>query len=305
MKDIFKGFGIFLSVLVSIAITVITLVTLIIFATSSFVTKNNLTNVIKDIDINEVIAEDEMMAEIKNSMIENGVTAENVDSVLNSKELKNVIGGVLGSNIESILKNNENLKMSDDELIKLIDKNFDAITSKLNITDEEIEEVKEALSENVTEINTELNKYLNESITEISNENEDIFELIRLVFSVKIKLILVAIIIGLSLLVALLRWSFKSMFNTVAIPFTIAGVILVVAGIFFKIMPLSNFINADANSFIIISAIVKNATTLFIIYGICTVILAVILFMIAKLISKKNKNEFTDNQPSINVEDIK
>ena len=143
------------------------------------VSKENMVNTIKNIDIVEVIGED-TKKEIYKTLGEAGIPTEYVDSMLENEEIKKTIGEYVAESFDYILGSKEIPTINEKDFSKLLHETFDKavkevennnIQTKEYLSSEKQNMVHEKIDEYVPQI-IEAEDFISEKI----NENETISE---------------------------------------------------------------------------------------------------------------------------------
>ncbi len=298
MKKILNAIGIVFAFILSILLFITIIFIVYLLSIQRIASTDNISNVIENTDLVTLDNDNEVVNDIFDKL---DVPDEKREKILESKEVKRIVGNILGSSIESNLKKDNNLKLSDEELRKIIDDNWDSITEELGIdlNKDELENFKDSITDNSSEIN----KIIEPSLTKIK-ENEKINRLIDISFNKKSTIISLLIVISASLLIALCRLSFKKMFRTLGIATLLAGNITIFLGLLVRIFNFDKVNNELITSLILSSK--ESSSIIIIIYGIIIILLSIVCFIISKYLHEKNeeKDGFLANTTLIDIGQI-
>ncbi|MDD2391718.1 MAG: hypothetical protein PHU94_02115 [Bacilli bacterium] len=295
MKKLLQIIGFIISFLLSIVLFFTMIFTIYLLSMRTITSTDNINKIIKNTDFTKV--EDDL---IKDVLVNFNIEEENQKKVLESKEFKDILGNILGSSIESNLKDNVNF-IDKEKIKKLLNKNWDGLTKELGVelNKEELENLKGLIVDNSDEIN----KLIEPTFKEIKNNNI-IGSAIDITFNSNYLKYAILAIVLLILLIALFRYSFISMFNTVGIVSIFVGFIYILLGIFVKIFNYNELENAFITS--LFKSLKGNLSLIFIIYGIAIMLISISCFKISKYINEKKKEEkgFLANTTVIDIEKI-
>lgn len=295
MKKLLQIIGFIISFLLSIVLFFTMIFTIYLLSMRTITSTDNINKIIKDTDFTKV--EDDL---IKDVLVNLDIEEENQKKLLESKEFKDILGNILGSSIESNLKDNVNF-IDKEKIGKLLDKNWDGLTKELGVelNKEELETLKNLIVDNSDEIN----KLIEPAFKEMKNDNI-IGSVINITFNSNYLKYAVLAIVLLILLIALFRYSFISMFNTVGIVSIFVGFTYILLGIFVKIFNYNKLEDAFITS--MFESLKGNLSLIFIIYGIAIMLISISCFKISKYINEKKLEEkgFLANTTVINIEKI-
>lgn len=295
MKKLLQIIGFIISFLLSIVLFFTMIFTIYLLSMRTITSTDNINKIIKDTDFTKV--EDDL---IKDVLVNLDIEEENQKKLLESKEFKDILGNILGSSIESNLKDNVNF-IDKEKIGKLLDKNWDGLTKELGVelNKEELETLKNLIVDNSDEIN----KLIEPAFKEMKNDNI-IGSVINITFNSNYLKYAVLAIVLLILLIALFRYSFISMFNTVGIVSIFVGFTYILLGIFVKIFNYNKLEDAFITS--MFESLKGNLSLIFIIYGIAIMLISISCFKISKYINEKKLEEkgFLANTTVIDIEKI-
>lgn len=281
-----KGLRNFISLLVVIALTIVGIYTVCIFNASHFLTERSLTKTVKKVNLKEILSEDgkvtnggvsdSTMDKIYNMADTMNISKEQVDLLVESSAVKEFAGNYL-SNVAVYLTNGEEKNITGIELTEIIKNNIDRIAAE-NHFDENVKQ-------NVV---TGVERYANDIVTlipspKVITESIDTEQLkgIQALFSEKTKTNLIYSIIGLTLLLILLQFSWWKWLSWVSVSVAITGLVSGILGLIAS--PMIEGLLLDHNDVMLLSLLNHFTSALAINFYIIGGILIIISFIMISI----------------------
>lgn len=299
LKGLVKTITGIIAVLLCVVIFVLQIGIHTFIDTKTYLSKESIISVTKNIDLDILLKDEdgkktELAEEIYDSIKESDIPTEAIDKVLESKSLREIVGGYIGSSIESILYNTEVEKPTVDDLVKLVEDNMDLIEeiSKeqgVTITEEDKKELISEVRKNAPELIEEL-----PDITEeLKSEDNEVLDIIQEVYKTKYLLLAFGAIIILVGLIALLRFNKISWMMWLSIPTMIAAIIMIVLS-FSPPLLITLLKSADISKNIldlIVNNILNGLFTRFLISGLIGLAISIALIVFYKKIRNKQLDD--------------
>ena len=252
MKVIWKIISFILIIILAI-VSFIAMVTLsTINSTEKFLSRENITETIKQLDFKEIVGE-KINNEFNKILEETGIPREYVDKILENEEVKEYLGNYVSSAVEYILYDKEVKLPSTDEITNIIIDSFEYAVSEAEknninvskyLSKEDQEKIKKEIrdkapkiAEKIPDAETLLENIImqNEDLAQAKEKLDQVREIIdkvQMIFKYKFVLY---IVIGICLaLIILLRIKHFGFIKYLMIPFTLTGGILF---IIYKALP--------------------------------------------------------------------
>lgn len=296
MGDFMRFLKSFVAGLFTLVFGVLVVVTICVFSVSSFATKENIVNKMKETDIltevkkirNSGSAEGssgvaQVVDEMYSLASQFSVSEEVVDGIIDSNITKEIIGDAVGNLTDYIVNGKDTKALSEDDIYNLINDNLDEVLEENNLSIDEgqkekfLREVKKQLPDIVEVIPT------SSDIMESSYSAE--IKQLQTIFSTNTKIILcVCIAISGLIVIVLKRKEFEWCAN-LGVALLIAG--LVTIGISL-VMPelMADVIGGDDLS-MFTTSLTDYLTKPILYSGVGTLVLAVLLFIFYKVMERK------------------
>lgn len=205
-------------------------IAMFILSSKTLITKENLSNYIKSIDILNVdlgiIFNTEkkgitLKEEIYNLAIESNIPKPIIEDILGSDEINNILGDFFKNTIDYILKGNIKPSISEETTLKMIDLSFNSLEDNMNMmmSEEELEVYVRKYSLKLTDIVPERNLVI---------DNYAIDKINQIVYFDMTNIYILIVIT--SLLICIINKSVYKLFKYLGIVMIIDGVIFVVIG---------------------------------------------------------------------------
>lgn len=287
-----KGFGIFLSIIVSIIIFVVSVVLIVYSSTKNVTSGNNIKKIITKDNVMELKIDNKTIKQtIKDNIVEGVLEQKTIDAIIDSKEFIDLIGNVIGDTVDYAIKGGNKPVISDkdwDNFVNVVINNVDLADSEKEEARIEIKKLKSNVEEAIP------------SREEIISDNEtnDILDIYNKVKPIYI----VIVIVVLMLLIALFTWNLYKPLKYAGIPFIISGLLFTIVGLLKNVFS-DLFVKLLDSSTDIIGFIVNNVFGYLLINGLIVLVSGIIMIVLFKLI--KNKRTTTLEETKINIEQIK
>lgn len=254
-------------------------------AVPKIVNKENVYNIVSDIDVESILNEhgSTAMNDLYKIADDNNVDRSVINGIANSNEFKELVGNYYGEMVEAILYDGVVKDITSEQIISTVEDVLDRTANDLGytITEEQRNNIMSQVEEKAPQIASSLPTY--DRVTKDLN-NEDI-KAIQTVLSNESRIVLIVTIIILATLIALFRWSIYRFAIWTGTTTIIAGGVFLVFGsaanIVFKDLGIEMLTNS-INTFIqngIFSTIIN--------LGLVTVLIGVIQIIYYIVMNKK------------------
>lgn len=281
-----------ISNILTILLVIYISVTLVFYSllniSKSYISKDKMQNIINNIDIASIIKENVEMENIKNELIETGLSNETVETFLNSDEVRQFEQDVITNIIYDILnKGNIEYKLSSEEINKLIYNNITELKTNgtYNNLAEKIELKLPSLVDNA-------NKMLDKIAIKLQNSNtfikykgyiNNLFRVFDLIYSKLVDMIIIGVIISFIALLAIIQKDIYKSFKYIGSSFIMSSIILNLFSLLLKRV----FIETKFKDIIkIIMSDFRGDYLIYLLIGIILIIINLIIYIIKK---RKNK----------------
>lgn len=220
----------FITFILSLILFFLISITMFILSSKTLITKENLSDYVKSIDILNVdlgiIFNIEkkgvtLKEEIFDLAIESNIPKPIIEDILESDEINNILGDFFKSTIDYVLKGNVKPSISEETTLKMIDLSFESLEDHINImmSEEELEIYVREYSSKLTDIVPERNLII---------DNYTVDKINQIVYFDMTNIYILIIIT--SLLICIINKSIYKLFKYLGIVMMIDGVIFVVVG---------------------------------------------------------------------------
>jgi len=275
--------------LLSTTIYLIEVALLIILSINSILSYRTINSLLQNIEVKEILtnieSEKKILQNIYDGAYEIGISEETIDSLLELKEIKNLLARYISAGTKYIIHGSASTNITVANIIDEAKKDFDDIVknNEIDLSIDKRENIEEAVNNIITKLKEELPE-----IKELNIELEkDTLKIIRTIFRYETILILILSIIVLTLLIALLKKSFVNWMINLSIITTFASLI----GIVVAIVPLFDFTSIIPNLpkyiLTLISSGVQIICNNFLIIGIIYLIIGISLITLYYAYKKK------------------
>lgn len=281
-----------ISNILTIILVIYISVTLVFYSllniSKSYISKDKMQNIINNIDIDSIIKENVEMENIKNELIETGLSNETVETFLNSDEVRQFEQDVITNIIYDILnKGNIEYKLSSEEINKLIYNNITELKTNgtYNNLAEKIELKLPSLVDNA-------NKMLDKIAIKLQNSNtfikykgyiNNLFRVFDLIYSKLVNMIIIGVIISFIALLAIIQKDIYKSFKYIGSSFIMSSIILNLFSLLLKRV----FIETKFKDIIkMIMSDFRGDYLIYLLIGIILIIINLIIYIIKK---RKNK----------------
>ena len=214
-----------------------------------------------------------------------GIPKELVDTIFDSNEVKQFLGKIVGTATDNIINKNNEKAVTSEEFNQLIDDNIDKWIKESNTTISSSK--KEVLVIRMKSVGKGIIDNLPTSQNVVENVNQDYLDKLQLIFSLKLKLILIGIsIISLITLILLNRKKSKHLLYS-ASSFLLTAISLIIISII--IIDIITYILKGYNISFMINAFNHTLSKDVMITGIVFLIVSIILFITYYLKNKTNQ----------------
>lgn len=283
------------------------LLTMLLSSGKSLVTKENLSDFIKDaeilnMDINVIFNKEESGITLKDKATEMGINTgipkEIMNDIMASEEINDILGDFFNKTIDYAINGNKKPQMSDETVKKMQEVANLSLENHINIMMEE------------EELNQKVEDYCFNLIGLIPNRNEIIGNIpigsIRLFINFDIVYLYLAILL-LLVLTGILSWSFYKPIKYLGIPLLLSGIIFVILGCMNNFI--GNVIGSQITNFkALIEPLIINLLTIWFKIGVLASfsgVLLIIIYVVINRIMINNKNiKILEETRRINIEDI-
>ena len=289
MKRFLKGLGlVILNIILFVAISSL----LLLLPIRKVVAEDTIKDIILDFDIESAVNNnDDVKNEVKNlfkpiydEAKEIGIDEEVVNKLINSKEVKELIGTATGNIIESALTGKNKKIISDNDIEKLINKAFENINknSEHKLSKTEQDKILNAVKENINIIQEAIpdNTLIEDNLN--SNQKSNL-KIVRFILSDKLLFYILGIIIIAILGILILDFKKGKWIKDIAITTLISASLSLIATVIITL--LSKILLKDART---IMNIAKRFLNFSLVLSI-VILVIMILILISYVILKKKK----------------
>lgn len=285
MKMLLKVLAKILSTLLSIVLLLGICTYLVLTISVKVVTKDNVKELVKYSNINEVL--DSGFSNAFYSIAnDNNIDSGIIDGIVNSVEFKELIGEYTGSLVENVFYNTEVKKVTSSEIVEIARKNLDRATNEMGYTLSK--EQKESILSEVDKVSKEFIE--NASLEDnLSSETLNNIKIVRTIFSDKIRILVLVTILVITALIVVLNWSIYKFAIWIGIPTIISGGLVTAFG-----YAIGNMITITNYPEGLTNFISNNISPIFMKYGIIVLVIGIIEAIYYKVIkiyfNKENIN---------------
>lgn len=292
--DAFKSF---MAGLFSLIFGILVICTVYVFSISSFATKDNIVKSMEKIDLLTSVkkirnsgsgAGNNGVAQVVDEMYslasQFSVSSDVVDSIIDSKITKQIIGDAVGNLTDYVVNGKETRVFSEDDIYELITDNLDDILKAANVSLDDgqkekfLREIKKQLPDIVEVVPT------SESL--VNSEHNFEINLIQELFSTKTKVILcVCLVISGVIVIILKRKDFEWCAN-LGVALLISGLVILGIGLLVPEFLVDMIGTTDISLFA--SSIVDSLAKPIMCSGVGVLVLAILLFIFYKVMENRN-----------------
>lgn len=267
MKMLLKVLAKILSTLLSIVLLLGICTYLVLTISVKVVTKDNVKELVKYSNINEVL--DSGFSNAFYSIAnDNNIDSGIIDGIVNSVEFKELIGEYTGSLVENVFYNTEVKKVTSSEIVEIARKNLDRATNEMGYTLSK--EQKESILSEVDKVSKEFIE--NASLEDnLSSETLNNIKIVRTIFSDKIRILVLVTILVITALIVVLNWSIYKFAIWIGIPTIISGGLVTAFG-----YAIGNMITITNYPEGLTNFISNNISPIFMKYGIIVLVIGII-----------------------------
>ncbi len=289
MKRFLKGLGlVILNIILFVAISSL----LLLLPIRKVVAEDTIKDIILDFDIESAVNNnDDVKNEVKNlfkpiydEAKEFGIDEEVVNKLINSKEVKELIGTATGNLIESALTGKDKKIISDNDIEKLINKAFENINknSEQKLSKTEQDKILNAVKENIKMVQEAIpdNTLIEDNLN--SNQKSNL-KIVRFILSDKLLFYILGIIIIAILGILILDFKKGKWIKDIAITTLISASLSLISTVIITL--LSKILLKDART---IMNIAKRFLNFSLVLSI-VILVIMILILISYVILKKKK----------------
>ena len=292
--DAFKSF---MAGLFSLIFGILVICTVYVFSISSFATKDNIVKSMEKTDLLTSVkkirnsgsgAGNNGVAQVVDEMYslasQFSVSSDVVDSIIDSKITKQIIGDAVGNLTDYVVNGKETKVFSEDDIYELITDNLDDILKAANVSLDDgqkekfLREIKKQLPDIVEVVPT------SESL--VNSEHNFEINLIQELFSTKTKVILcVCLVISGVIVIILKRKDFEWCAN-LGVALLISGLVILGIGLLVPEFLVDMIGTTDISLFA--SSIVDSLAKPIMYSGVGVLVLAILLFIFYKVMENRN-----------------
>lgn len=297
-----KGFGIFLSFLLSIIFFIILFIGTIILFIRNTATKEQITKYIESADVFNVKSSDvfengdvTLEEAIKEELKKNDLTTTIVDEIMEKKSFTNLLGDYSYKYVNYILRNSEKPVLTESDLLQVVNIPTLEYHFGRNLTEKE----KEYFNKTVDDILLSLNEQVIDR-NEFMTENID--EIISYIYHEDLKTYFITSLVVTIVLLFIFTFSFYKPFAFISLPFVILGMILCIISIALKVV-INFVINANGTVEHIIKNVFNEITFDILKFGLVYVVIGIVLYILYKVLKKilyKEKDVYLDIEDNVN-----
>lgn len=239
MKKFLNILGIIGSVILTVILTFLIFAYVLVLNVKIAVSKNGVSNMLKNIDVVETlksIDEGDAWEDFKELSNEIGLTEEQFEEILNSKNIKDEFGNFINKIIDSVTSSSK-ITITKAELDNFIDV---AINEYNKVSEEKISENDKL--EILNTLSPEIIEEINEELRDINfteNDENNYIEIVNKTLFDNYSLIILLVIMLMILLIALFRFSYYKWMPYVVSSLMIVGLLTLLIAIGISYIPLN------------------------------------------------------------------
>ena len=230
LKWILKFFTAIIASILCVVIFILEFGVHIVVDTKGYLSEENITKIIEKIDLNDLLVDEkgnktEIAADIYEMIEDAEIEEEALDKILESKSLRELVGKYIGSSVEAVLYDKEVIKPTVDEIVFVVEDNFDIIEEIAKEQGEVLTESdKQELLKEIRKTAPELIESLPDITVELEQDSEEIITVIRTIYDTKYLIMAIGTII----LLVLIIFSISGALMWLAVPTIISSMLFVV-----------------------------------------------------------------------------
>lgn len=234
LKWILKFFTAIIASILCVVIFILEFGVHIVIDTKGYLSEENITKIIEKIDLNDLLVDEkgnktEIAADIYEMIEDAEIEEEALDKILESKSLRELVEKYIGSSVEAVLYDKEVIKPTVDEIVFVVEDNFDIIEEIAKEQGEVLTESdKQELLKEIRKTAPELIESLPDITVDLEQDSEEIITVIRTIYDTKYLIMAIGTIILLVLIIALIRFSISGALMWLAVPTIISSMLFVV-----------------------------------------------------------------------------
>lgn len=242
MKKILNGGGVFLSVILTVILSILVFLYAVILNVKLVVSEKGIANTLKKIDVVETLKSTEngtMWEDFKQLGETLNLSEEQFEQILNNDKVKEYVGNYIGEVLGSTL-NDKEVKLTQEQIENFLNI---AVTeynkvSDVKISDSQKQEIVNSFDKEMIEnINEEFSSI---NLTGLAPEYDSYIKLADNILFGDYTLFMLLIIVAIIALIALFRFSWYKWMPYVKTSTTISGTLMLIIGILLLVIPLND-----------------------------------------------------------------
>lgn len=257
-----------------------------VYSTSKILSKNNITKIVKKIDVGEFV--DDSMSDINVSLDEIGLPEEYAKKMLKNEKLQNLVGEYVTNIFNSILIDEKIEKINPKELSSTLKESVDIVIEEAkrdgitNINEDEVEQIYQTIDENAQLVADVVEENLDEINDEFKNNGNELINIVKTIYKAKYLFLLGAVIfLLLSCLFKIKKHKYIKFLKNISFTY---GTILLLFCLFINVF--GNLVNSDSVK-PIVDVCISTLNYGLIIIGLIFIIIGIILTIINNMLKKK------------------
>lgn len=168
MKKVLNILGIFCSFFIAILLFILEIALGVNLALKNFLSLDSISDGITNINFETILVDEnnnetEIGKSFYQSFEKTGLKKEDINEVLKSKELKEILGEYFGSVLlKQVDSETEIVYPTKEQLISFVENNYDFVKDAFKLEEQDSEKIEELIDKNYPEIKKELEAFANE-----------------------------------------------------------------------------------------------------------------------------------------------
>jgi hypothetical protein len=290
----------FLKNMLTILLSILAFLSLSMFilleSTVNLTSKKNISNIVSLVSLEDIV-DDDTYNSISDALDDAGLSSEYVDDILKNDDIKDIVSEYISDSAESLITDGELPEMDKDKLQSTIINAIDSVASDardngVNISDEDINKVKDEVNSNIDVLVDEFNEQSKKFSDELKNGTDyqymnKILGIVRILYNNRyLYLVCSVVCIILIALINIKNYAYISVLSSI---FMVYGFFNLVVGI--GLMITFNLLTSTYADITSLIACLNSVPSTYLIYGISLLLCGIVLLLVKIIINKNIKNK--------------